>query len=177
MFSRTYECPDCLGVFGFRHHPNSEPLVNFCPLCGNDMRGEAKEMPAAPAIARTIGKTADGVYRQMEIASAANAEAAAELGGGEAKDYAGLRVTNLADRLRPGDVAAKMPDNPVSRHMVATRQGGFSPVAGMSGADFAAGTARGDFPRQGEATRQELVRSHSDRARVTEAVGRMGRAK
>lgn len=141
------------------------------------MMAEPVFVPQAPHIARTVGKSADGVYRQMEEASKDRAELAAELGGGEAKDYESLKITDLADYLRPGDVAAKIPENPVSRQMANTGQGGFQPVAGMTGAEFAAGTARGAFPRQGEATRQDLVSGHATRARVTEAVGRLGRSK
>lgn len=174
-FFRHYQCPDCSGTFRFLHHPADEPPPNFCPLCGSNMTIEPVFVPLAPHIGRTIGKTADNVYRQMEVASAANMEAAAELGGGDTSDYSALKVTDMADYLRPGDVAAKMPANPVSQHMANTGQGGFQP--GMTGAEYAANTRTGAFPRQGETTRVDLVSGHSARARGIETAGRIGRAK
>lgn len=174
-FFRHYLCPDCSGTFRFLHHPAEEPPPNFCPLCGSNMNVEPVFVPLAPHIGRTIGKTADNVYRQMEEASAANMEAAAELGGGDTSDYSALKVSDMADYLRPGDVAAKMPANPVSEHMAKTGVGGFQP--GMTGAEYAANVRVGVFPRQGETTRVDLVSGHSARARGIEAAGRIGRAK
>lgn len=171
----TYQCPDCEGVFRWLRHPSDEPPPNYCPKCGSNMTAEPTFVPLAPHIARSISKTADNVYRQMENASAANMEAAAEIGGGDAADYAALKINDLADYLKPGDVAAKMPANPVSQHMTNTGQGGFQP--GMTGAEYAANVKIGAFPRQGETTRVDLVSGHSARARGVEAAGRIGRAK
>ena len=134
-------------------------------------------VPTAPHIAKSIGRTADGVYRQMEQASIANMEAAAELGGGDTSDYAALKITDLPDYLRPGDTAAKMRDNPVVQHMTATGQGGFQGINGMTGAEHAANTKIGVFPHAGEATRQGLVTGHHARARGIETAGRIARAK
>lgn len=167
-----YECPDCFGRFRFMHHPNDEPPPNFCPLCGSNMTQEPVFVPVAPHIARSIGKTADNVYRQMEEASVANMAAAAELAGGDAADFGAGKITDMADYLRPGDVAAKMPDNLVSRHMANTRQGGFQP--GVAAAEYTQTTGVGAFPRQGEVTRTDMVSSHSARARQVEARGIRG---
>lgn len=172
---QTLQCPDCEGTFRWLQHPSDEPLPNFCPKCGSSMTAEPVFVPLAPHIGRTIGKTADNVYRQMETASVANMEAAAELGGGDTSDYSALKVSDMADYLRPGDVAAKMPANPVSEHMAKTGIGGFQP--GMTGAEYAANVRVGAFPRQGETTRVDLVSGHSTRARGVEAAGRIGRAK
>jgi hypothetical protein len=176
-FFRHYECPDCAGTFRFLHHPADEPPPNFCPLCGSSMTAEPAFVPVAPHIAKTISKTADGVYRQMEQASVANMEAAAELGGGDTSDYAALKITDLPDYLRLGDTAAKMRDNPVAQHMTATGQGGFQGVNGMTGQQLAANTGSGLFPHAGEATRQGLVMGHHTRARVIETAGRIARSK
>jgi hypothetical protein len=172
---RHYQCPDCEGTFRFLHHPRDEPPPNFCPICGSSMTVEPVFVPSAPHIARSIGQTADGVYRQMEAASAANMEAAAELGGGDAADYSAAKITDMADYLRPGDVAAKMPNNPVAQHMANSGQGGFQP--GMTGAEFAASAVQGAFPRQGETTRQNLITGHQSRARQVEQAGRIARSK
>lgn len=170
---RQYECPECLGRFNWFHHPISEPPPNFCPLCGAQMTAEPVFVPTAPHIAKTIGKTADTVYRQMEQAGETRAQVAAEATGGDISDFAALKVSDMADYLRPGDIAAKIPDNPVSQAMRNSGQGGFQPLGGMSGADFAANTTQGAFPHAGEATRRNLVTGHAERARVIE--GRMSR--
>lgn len=174
-----FQCPDCNGVFGFTQHLTSEPLPNFCPLCGSNMTEPPQSVfvPAAPHIGKTIGKTGDQVYRQMEAASVENAQLAHSIGGGDIADYAHTKITNMADSLRMGDIAAKTVNNPVSRMMQSMGQGGFRPMGGMSGADYAATTSTGAFPRQGETARRDLVATHGDRARAIEAMGRISRSR
>jgi hypothetical protein len=174
---RHYECPDCRGMFRFLHHPNDEPPPSFCPLCGASMDAEPAFVPTAPHVAKSIGKTADTVYRQMEAASTDHAEMAAAIGGGSASDYTANAITDMADSLRPGDVAAKIASNPVSRHMTQTGQGGFGGAGGMSGAEFARNTSQGAFPRQGEATRLSLVANHGARAQAVQRAGQIAKAK
>ena len=176
-YFRHYQCPDCTGTFRWLHHPSDEAPPSFCALCGSDMNAEPVFVQVAPHIARSIGKTADGVYRQMEQASKENMAAAAELAGGDAADYDALKISDLADYLRPGDTAAKMRDNPVAQHMTATGQGGFQGINGMSGAQLAANTGSGVFPHQGDATRQDMVMGHATRARAVETAGRIARSK
>src|SRR5215475_9023456 len=67
---RYFECPDCSGTFKWLMHPEDEPPPNFCPLCGSQMSAEPSTtfVPMAPHLAKTIGKSADQVYRQMEEA-------------------------------------------------------------------------------------------------------------
>jgi hypothetical protein len=139
------------------------------------MTAEPVFVPTAPHIARSIGKTADSVYRQMETASRDNMEVAAEIAGGDTSDYNAMKIDNLADYLKPGDVAAKMPTNPVAQHMANTGQGGFQ--EGMTGAEYAKSAAQGAFPRQGETTRQNLITGHNSRARQVEQAGRIARSK
>lgn len=171
------ECPDCGGRFGFVQHLTDQPLPNFCPLCGNAMSEPPQPVfvPQAPHIGRTIGKTADAVYRQHEAASADHAEVMAQMAGGSASDYP--KITNLADSLREGDIAGKMPSNPVSQAMANQHAGGFQPLLGRSGADYAVNTTQGVFPRSGELARRDLVSNHSARARVFEEMGRISRTK
>jgi hypothetical protein len=174
---QSYQCPDCEGIFRWLHHPSDDPPPNFCALCGSNMMVEPVFVPVAPHIAKSIGKTADRVYRQMEEASVANMAAAAEAVGGDAADFGSGKITDMADYLRPGDIAAKMRDNPVAQHMAQTGQGGFQGVNGMTGQDLAKTTGTGLFPHAGEATRQGLTMGHHGRARMVEAAGRIARAK
>jgi hypothetical protein len=177
---QTYRCPDCDGVFRYFHHPDNEPPPNFCPLCGSNMsdQPEFAFMPSAPHLAKSIGKTADRVYRQVEESSVANAEMVAEMTGESASDVAtAMKVTNLADYLRPGDIAAKMANNEVAKHMRATGQGGFQPALGMTGQDYAKATGQGLFPHAGDAMRQDIASTHQQRAHVVQRLGQLGRHK
>ena len=164
------QCPDCQGMFKWLRHPSDEPLPNFCPMCGSNLTVEPVFVPAAPHVAKTIGKTADGVYRQMEQASHEHQFLAAEMTGDDVSDYAGMKITDMPDYLRPGDLAANMPatPNPVSEAIAAGR-GGFN--VGQTGAEYAATTGQGVFPHAGDATRQFVQTSHAMRQRTIEATG------
>lgn len=173
---QAYACPDCGGTFRFLHHPDDEPPPRFCPLCGSNMEDEVETafIPAAPHIERSIRSTADNVYRQMEAASEQNAQLAAELTGDDAADHAALKVTNLTDYLRPGDVAAKMSETAVSKAMSGT-QGGFKPLLNMTGRDFAAATGQGAFPHTGAQMSNVITAGHAQRARQVQRAGELGR--
>ena len=164
------ECPDCGGTFKWLRHPSDEPLPNFCPRCGSNLAAEPVFVPEAPHVAKTIGKTADGVYRQMEQASRDHQYLAAEMTGDDPSDYAAMRLNDMPDYLRAGDIAAKIPTgpNPVS-DAIAKGIGGFN--FGQTGAEYAQATGVGAFPHAGEATRQMLSGAHAGMARAIEARG------
>lgn len=176
---QAYQCPDCEGRFRFLHHPDDEPAPNYCPLCGSDMRDQPEFafMPSAPHLAKTIGRTADNVYRQTEAASLANIDTVADITGSDRADLSAMKVTNMADYLRPGDIAAKLANNEVAKHMAKTGQGGFSPALGMTGQDYASATGQGVFPHAGDAMRQEITGAHQQRASVVQRLGQLGRHK
>ena len=88
-------------------------------------------VPAVPHIGKTIGRSGDQVYRAMEDSSAANAEAVSAITG---EDASNMKITNMADYLRPGDQAAKMSTSAVALNK---GQGGFLPLMGQTGAQFA----------------------------------------
>jgi hypothetical protein len=164
-------CPDCGGVFKWLQHPSDEPLPNFCPMCGSNMSAEPVYVPEAPHIAKSIGKTADQVYRQTEQASLDNMVAAAELTGGDISDFAAMKVTDMPDYLRAGDTAAKFQVDKNSPVVQALERGagGFQ---GQTGAEYAATVGQGIFPHRGEQTRQYVGSGHRDMARAMEARGR-----
>lgn len=173
---QQYECPECGGRFKFLHHPDDEPPPDYCPRCGAFVGDDATPVfvPQAPHIERSIRSTADKVYRQMEDASYANAELAGEITGDGASDHAALKVTNLQDYLRPGDVAAKMPETAVSKAM-GSKQGGFQPLMNMTGRDFAAATGQGAFPHTGSQMSNLITSGHAQRAREVQRAGELGR--
>lgn len=97
---RTYQCDACEGKFEFMHHPSDEPPPAFCPLCGVSF---AEEPEAVMPNRLNYGgsneaRSVDMTYRQLEADSAARAEAAGD---------PSLKITDLKDNLREGDVAAK----------------------------------------------------------------------
>lgn len=114
--TRTYQCPDCEGTFSFLHLKSDEPPPDYCAKCGAWMGEEPEPMPSAPFISKPQNKAGDVVYRQMEKDSAARAEMTGD---------PTLKLTDLKDNLRAGDVAAKTSvNNPVSNYMEAARAEG-----------------------------------------------------
>lgn len=109
-----------------------------------------------PFIRSAATKAADGVYRQMETASQYRAERAAEMAGVPVSEMADLRITNLRDNLRQGDIAAMPVDNSVTQAMAAApATTGFQ----AGGVEFSGAVGTGAFPNMGART-QHMVRSH-----------------
>jgi hypothetical protein len=106
---RTYSCDG--GGEGEPHQFEvmlaSGEHPRFCPQCGCEVDAEALPIPSKIAIGGSnIARATDMTYSLVESSSAARA---AELG------QPGLKVTDMNDNLRHGDVAAKAPDNAVTR--------------------------------------------------------------
>lgn len=165
MRFQHYRCPDCGQTFKFAHHPNDAPPPDYCPLCNSYVGADVPPefVPQAPAIGGKR-KSADLVYRQMEEASIHRAREAAELAGVSESEMAHLKITNMKDNLREGDIAAVTPPpTPVDRAMQQIPgQVGFSSAAQQQGAAYAAAAQSGPFPRAGDRARQ-LVTSHHSR--------------
>lgn len=88
------------------HMNSEEPPPSFCPGCGEYMGEGPQPMPSMPNIGTGKGRAADDAYRQMESASIARAEAAGD---------PALKITNMKDNLREGDVAGIAPNNLVTQ--------------------------------------------------------------
>lgn len=172
MIFRAYKCPDCEQIFRHGHHPNDSPPPNYCPLCGSYVGEEPPPVfiPQAPAIGRK--RSADAVYRQMEVASVERARQAAKMAGVDEKEMSHLKITDMKDRLREGDIAAVTPVTPVHRMLDQTAQStGFSSAAQQQGMAYAAAAQSGPFPRAGDRARQGVTASHS---RIAAAMQRQG---
>lgn len=89
-------CPECSHVMKV---PQEEQWPNFCGNCGSFVGVDPTFVPDRLNIGTTRGKSADQVYRQMEAASEARAEMAGD---------PSLKITDMNDNLREGDVAAKV---------------------------------------------------------------------
>lgn len=101
--TRTLRCPDCSMTFPwlFLERDESDSPAH-CPRCGNYMGDDPQQLPGGFSIGTQKGRSVDAVYRDIEASSAARAEMAGD---------ASLKVTNMRDNLREGDVAA-MPPQP-----------------------------------------------------------------
>lgn len=130
-------CPDC----GERYIvANGEAPPNFCKSCGTDFRVEpnGEFVPKAPAIRTDQTKANDWAYRKAEADSEARAEAALpaieqqliesgipvdqaqRMAAQQASD---LKVTNLKDNLREGEVAAMPKASPIYQQQVTSLGG------------------------------------------------------
>lgn len=181
-FFRSYQCPDCGGVFKFLHHPNAAPPPDECELCHASMlESEPVFVAQAPRIATAGGQKHDQVYRQLETASEARAELMAEHGGGSASDYSHTKITNLSDSRYQGDVAAVIqpPANPVQSFMAQQAPaigGGYAPLAGGTGIEYAQQTRSGPFPYAGARASDGVRAAHSRLAAAVAAQGRINKS-
>jgi hypothetical protein len=172
-FFRSYQCPDCGGVFKFLHHPAESPPPDACELCHASMvEPEPVFVAQAPRIGTTRGERLDQVFRQLEIASEARAELMAQAGGGSVADYAHTKLTNFNDSRHAGDVAAITPPTPVQGFMMNSGAGGgYKPLGGAEPSEYAAQTKSGPFPYAGAQASDRVRGMHS---RVAAAVQREG---
>ena len=96
-------CPECRATFLMPggHWPS------MCPECGYDTSiPDDRDEVEIPAFLSGRVRSADETYRQIERGSEERVHLAAQAAGCDPSEMAGLRVTNLHDNPRPGDVAA-----------------------------------------------------------------------
>jgi hypothetical protein len=118
-------CPGCHRKFPW------DPKLGYptrCPLPGCDYTSPEMDpdviVIAAPFIrSANTGKT-DAVYRELERTSEVRAQMAADMAGVSVSEMSHLKVTNLKDNTRPGEVAAMPVVNAVTQQMDYLRQRG-----------------------------------------------------
>lgn len=119
MIRKRYRCPSCTTVFPYDHHPSvALDPVRFCPKCGFDQ--EMDPALVTPHIGRSIGKNTDDMYRQMEAGAEFRAQLGQEVHGMDSSEAANMKITDMRDNLREGDMAAVPVDNPLSRQIDAS---------------------------------------------------------
>ena len=151
-------------------HMNEEDHVpEYCPECGNFMGAGPVKLPSFAAIKSQRTKNADATYRNMETGSETRQELAAEMTGLDKADFSALKITDLKDNLRPGDVAAKMPANPVSEMMDANKAN-----ANIGFVETAVGAQYGvsEEARVGDGMRSKISETHHSVQRTVEIQGR-----
>lgn len=166
---KRYECPECKGQFDYLHHPSVEDdPVRFCPLCGFDTMGDnAAQMEAqlgSPMLRSNLGKSTENVYRAMEEGAAFRAEVAKEKYGADQAEANLLKITDMQESRREGDIAAAPIRNSVAQAMAAAPPGmtGFAGNAHVQQAvQYARGTSQGPEPHAGLRAQQALRQKHS----------------
>lgn len=195
---RTYECPDCEGVFRHLHHPNDEPPPSHCPLCGAQVSGQKKErkkrlkkadwvrLPGVkpPPYHKAVGrKSVDKLYRQMENAAETRMEDAAEMLGVDKRTLSDMKMTNMKDNLREGDLsfassaapsdATKLTGGAVNVEGVQVGQMAFQDR--NNAAEYAKTVGQGPHPFAGNKMREMVTSNHNSRAHSVVSRGRMNK--
>jgi hypothetical protein len=132
------QCPECSHKF---YAPSLFP--ECCPHCGYQYDPHDDTVISMPAIKSLVSKVADQTYRDLERSSEARAEAAAQMAGVPVSDMSGLKLTDLRDNTKYGEIAAPPVNNAVTQQMEFLKQRGAPVGFGANGAEFAAGTAQG----------------------------------
>lgn len=140
--------PECRKTFPW---DAQTPHPKFCPVCGGGIGTSDAEDSAVvmPFIRSAKMAATDKIYRDMENGSEVRVERAAEITGSTKEDMAALRITDMNDNMRAGDIAAKEADAAMARLK------SMSPVAPEfkpNGAEFSAGIAQGAVALNGQVT-------------------------
>ena len=133
---RKLRCPDCGAKWT---SAVADALPNFCPQCASDLRVPDPDfVPTRVNIATNTGKAGDWAYRKLEADSEARAEAALpaieqqlrdagipaeQAATMAAKQASEIKVTNMRDNMREGDVAAIPQASDIYRNQVQTLGG------------------------------------------------------
>ena len=149
-------CPLCSGKF--RWNP-LDGYPDSCKLCHASIgSGRADDDISMPAIIGARTKVADETYRQLETTSEYRASQAAELAGCSVSDMSEVKVTNIRDNLRQGEIAAVPVNNEVTQRMAAMQARGL-PVGFNqgAGAGYSSTVAEGAFPNMGAKMRTVIA--------------------
>jgi hypothetical protein len=118
-------CPLCRGKFRWNVELNGYP--ENCQVChayiGHDRDDDDIVMPSIKS-ART--RIADETYRQLERSSEHRAEEAARMAGCSVADMSSLKIADIRDNAREGEMSAVPVVNDVTRHMDAMQRAGLS---------------------------------------------------
>ena len=138
------QCPQCTHKFY-----SVTMFPDCCPSCGYVYEPPDDNVISMPAIRSAVARSVDGVYRDMDRSSEVRAEQAAAMAGVPVSDMSGLKITNLRDNTREGEIAAMPVANDVTRQMdFMQSRGGTVGFAG--GSEFKAGIATGDVNVNGQ---------------------------
>lgn len=186
---RTYECPHCLKCFDFLHHPNDEPPPSFCPLCGADVSGKKKKRvvkvdrirsPSKPISSGgrpgVASQSVDGLYRHMESSSESRMQEAADMLGVDKASLSGMRLTNMRDNLRAGDMS-NMPSNTPSSatQIIGAPEGNMTFQQNTQAVKYARSVTVGPEASTGKQFRNSVVSGHQMRQHQVARAGQLNK--
>src|SRR5271166_2881475 len=152
----SLRCPSCRGKFPWNP---TEGMPDICPLCegkvGHDRADDDIVLPFIRSSGRS--KIIDNVYRDMERGSEVRAAAAAEMAGVPVSEMSSLKITDMNDRQKPGDISAKL----VQNDMTAIIDRHHAQLAAM-GPELSRNVGVGDYPSQGAKIRSMVQNAHPD---------------
>ena len=152
-------CPECRKCFKWEV---SKPDPRYCPLCSADL-GEPPDddVISIPAFLSAKTKANDKVYRDIETSSIVRMEKAAEAAGVPVSEMSDLKITNMRDNGREGDIAAVPVVNDVTRQMDALNQrGGQFGWQGSNAAEYSGAVQTGPYPNVGAKLRSSIQRAN-----------------
>lgn len=166
------QCPDCRKKFPW---DAKTPWPRYCPICQADINNDRADddivMPfiTSSQLAERMSRT-DAIYREMEAGSEQRAQSAASMLGVPTAEMSDLKVTNLKDARKPGDIAAVPVNNAVSQ-IIDRGIGGWK---GSNGVEYSAGVQAGAFPNAGAHMRTTIHQHHTELSRGVAVCDRPG---
>lgn len=167
---RKYDCSSCGKRFEILHATAAEPPPDFCPKCGAPSSDSVTEPLPLPSILSVKTRAVDGHYRAMEEGSQHRANMAMEMGL-STEEANQLKITNLRDNVREGEISAMPVNNPVSQMMAAAPPGTVGYQPGVNGVQYSGAVQSGPYPNAGAHTMQALRSRH---AQFTQDAGHAG---
>jgi hypothetical protein len=141
-----------------------------CPLPGCDYVDDRPETEGVvtPFLSKKNRLGADRTYRMMEEGSIQRAKMAAAETGLPESEFAHLKITNMKDNLREGEIAAMEPaPNPVSERMALMQQHNLPVGMGAVNAQsFRGVAASGPEPYAGLRAVTKLKQAHGSSGHV-----------
>ncbi len=136
-----------------------------CPACGHRLVSDRADSDVVmPNILAFSTRCQDGVYKAMEKASEHRMYEAAEMAGCDASEMSDLKITNLRDNMKQGEIAAIPVVNDVTRQMDAIRAANPNAQMGFGGGiGYSESVPTGPYPNAGARTQQAFRRAHADR--------------
>lgn len=152
----SLRCPLCHKKFPWTP---TEGMPEKCLFCGAHVGHDSdSDDVVMPSMRSSRLAVADKVYREMEESSSRRAEAAASMVGAPVAEMSGLKITNMVDHQRPGDLAVPLPSNPVSDFMAQNPQAsGFGTGRGV---EYSMAVQQGPTPNAGAKTRTMVQNLH-----------------
>jgi hypothetical protein len=166
MMGYSLKCPECRGKFKW---DVSRGFPKRCPLCCEDIGADDSDEVVMPFISKSSRKSPDKLYRDMEKGAETRATLAAEMLGVPKSEMSSMKMTNMRDGLREGDIAAMPVNNAVTQRMAQMGTDGFSTNGQpINGAMLSPAVQTGPHPNAGAhmaATLKNLHGSNSPQLR------------